>query len=298
MQKDVDKMKKKVKKMKQYKFPTGRGYFFVNQNSQPYPETHCHDYWEFTIITKGSVLHKINNLSRRVEENTLLVIRPNDVHSIFKADDGEISHVNLGVKDEALKQILPFLAEGLYESLLGGEYLEYKLSKPTTIYFANMFNQFQTMGQYKEVGGQYQSIIFLSIIRELLLCVEGIRHGATYSPVINEFMTRLRKPENFGLSIEDIVKDMNYTHCHIIRLFKKETGMTPSQFSLKCKLNHARILLESTNMSIVEIASAVGFSSLGHFTEVFKNQYSLPPANYRRKWNNYYDSFEEVNTEE
>lgn len=284
--------------MKRYKFPTGRGYFFVNQNSQPYPEMHCHDYWEFTIITKGSILHKINKLTRKVEENTLLVIRPDDVHSIEKANDYEISHVNLGVKDEALKQTLPFLAEGLYESLLGGEHLEYKLSKPTTIYFANMFNQFQTMGQYKEVGGQYQSIIFLSIIRELLLCVEGVKQSAVYSSVVNEFMYRLRKPENFNLSIEDIVKDMNYTHCHIIRLFKKETGMTPSQFSLKCKLNHARILLESTNMSIVEIASAVGFSSLGHFTEVFKNQYSLPPANYRKKWNNYYDSFEEVNTEE
>jgi AraC-like DNA-binding protein len=43
------------------------------------------------------------------------------------------------------------------------------------------------------------------------------------------------------------------------------------------------------------VASTVGFSSLGHFTEVFKKQYSLPPANYRRKWNIYFDSFDEIN---
>ena len=64
---------------------------------------------------------------------------------------------------------------------------------------------------------------------------------------------------------------------------------------LKIKLNYARSLLETSNLSVLEIASTVGFSSLGHFTEVFKNQYSLPPANYRRKWSNFYDSFDEVN---
>ena len=111
---------------------------------------------------------------------------------------------------------------------------------------------------------------------------------------VNKFIERMRKPENITLSIEDIIKTMNYSHCHIIRLFKKETGTTPSQYFLQIKLHYARSLLETTDLSVLDIASTVGFSSLGHFTKVFKNQFSLPPANYRKKWNNYYDAFDEI----
>lgn len=281
--------------MKRYKFPSNAKNFFINYNIGPYLETHCHDHWEFTIITKGKLEHDIGDLKRIVKEGMLLVIRPNDVHSLRKVDDNDISYINIGVRDKVLKTVLSPLSETLYDFLSKGPYVEFDISKSTTTYFMNMFNRFQTTVHNKQANENFLSTVFISVIRELLLCVNDDSPKQNYSPTINEFVERMRKPENLTLSIEDLIKNMNYSHCHIIRLFKKETGTTPSQYFLKLKLNYARSLLETTNMSVLDIASIVGFSSLGHFTEVFKNQYSLPPANYRRKWNNYYNSFDEVN---
>ena len=281
--------------MKRYKFPSNDKNFFINHNSGPYSETHCHDYWEFTIITKGKIMHKINSFERIIGENTLLVIRPDDTHSLNRTDDQDIAHINIGVKNNVLKTILSALSDGLYDFLLQEPYIEFKISKSTTTYFINMFNKYHTTIHDDEAGGDFLSTIFISVIREVLLCVNNSKQKQNYSITVNEFIERIRKPENLTLSIDDIIENMNYSHCHIIRLFKKETGTTPSQYFLKIKLNYARSLLETTNLSVPEIASFVGFSSLGHFTKVFKNQYSLPPANYRRKWNNYYDSFDEIN---
>ena len=282
--------------MKRYKFPSKDKNFFINYNYGPYPETHCHEHWEFTIITKGSILHKIGSFERIINENTLLVIRPDDVHSLNKTSSNqEIAYINIGVRDEVLKNILATLSDGLYEFLLRGSYIEYEISRSTTTYFTNMFNKFHTTIHDKHASDDFLSTIFISVIRELLLCNNKSKQTHNYSPTVNEFIEHMRKTENLTLSINDIIKNMNYSHCHIIRLFKKETGTTPSQYFLKIKLNYARSLLETTNLSVLDIASTVGFSSLGHFTEVFKNQYSLPPANYRRKWSNYYDSFDELN---
>ena len=89
--------------MKRYKFPANDKNFFINYNSGPYQETHCHEYWEFTIITKGRMLHKINNSEHIVHENMLLVLRPDDTHSLTRVDNQDITYINIGVKNNVLK---------------------------------------------------------------------------------------------------------------------------------------------------------------------------------------------------
>ena len=278
--------------MKKYKFPSNSKKFFINYVNGPYSEMHCHDYWEFTIITKGKIFHKINTFERIVGENTLLLIRPDDTHSLNIVDNEDIAHLNFGVKDEVMKNTLPVLSDDIYDFLLQSPYIEFEISKTATTYFINAFNKFQNSVQDKHASEEFLSLIFVSLIRELMLCVIDTRQKTNYSATVNEFIDYMRKKENLTLSIEDIIKKMNYSHCHIIRLFKKETGTTPSQYFLNIKLNYARSLLETTNLSVMDIASAVGFSSLGHFTEVFKKQYSQPPAKYRKTWNDFYDSFD------
>ncbi len=280
--------------MKRCKFPTTDKKFFITLERGPYPETHCHEHWEFSIITEGTFLHKIGKYERIVNKNTLLVIRPNDTHSLNLINNESFEHINIRVRTEALQSILRLLSPDLYDFLQKGDFVEYDISPSATAYFVNTFNKAQTTIHDEQATDSFFAMMFISVIRELLLCVNTSKQKKNYSNTVKEFIERMRKPENSTLSIEDIIKNMNYSHCHLIRLFKKETGTTPSQYFLKIKLNYARSLLESTDLSVLDIASTVGFSSLGHFTEVFKKQYSLPPANYRRTWNNYYNSFEEV----
>lgn len=283
--------------MRRHKFPDENKNFFIHLRHGPYTELHCHDFWEFSIVTKGSALHKIGNLERVVKEGSFLVIRPQDLHSLNAIEGAEASeHLNFIVKNEALQSTLSVLSGNLYEFLLNEPFVEYELSKSTVIYFINMFNKFHTTIHDDQASDLFLSTIFVSLIRELLQCINNSKQQKQhYSPTVNEFIAQLRKPENLILPIEEIIKSMNYSHCHLLRLFKQETGTTPSKYFLKIKLSYARALLESTSLSTIDIASVVGFSSLGHFTEVFKNEYSLPPARYRKKWNNDYHSFDEVN---
>lgn len=280
--------------MIRHKFPNEAKNFFIHLRDCPFSESHCHDFWEFTIIAKGKMLHKIGNCERVVEQDTLLVLRPDDNHSQARYEDEPIEYINFGVRDDVLKTTLSVLSDNLYDFLLLEPYIEYPLSKTSVIYFNNMFNKFHTTIQDKQTDDLILPAIFVSIIRELLQCVNPSKQKAHYSPTINEFIEAMRKPENLVLSIDEIIKNINYSHCHLLRLFKQETGTTPSKYFLKNKLNYARVLLETSTLSITNIASLVGFSSVGHFTKVFKEEFAVPPATYRKNWQIYYNSLDET----
>ena len=59
--------------------------------------------------------------------------------------------------------------------------------------------------------------------------------------------------------------------------------MSPTQFRLKEKFNKAKYLLESTDMSVVEISDRLNFYDAAYFCKMFHKQTGLSPKQYRQK---------------
>ncbi len=71
-----------------------------------------------------------------------------------------------------------------------------------------------------------------------------------------------------------------YYLCHS---FKEVTGMSVMAFLNMTRVLRAIVLLREGNMTIVQIARAVGFATVAHFTDVFKRIEGVTPYEYRRK---------------
>ena len=65
---------------------------------------------------------------------------------------------------------------------------------------------------------------------------------------------------------------------------KKNVGCTVVQFSLLKRLQNARLLLISTDMSIRQIATASGFNTMSHFAFSFGKFFGRRPSDYREAW--------------
>ncbi|KRW95263.1 GlxA family transcriptional regulator [Paracoccus sp. MKU1] len=61
------------------------------------------------------------------------------------------------------------------------------------------------------------------------------------------------------------------------RLFQRYLDTTPLQYLNKVRLQHARSLLTETNLSVMQVAVACGFSSSSYFSKVFRTQYGVSP---------------------
>lgn len=69
---------------------------------------------------------------------------------------------------------------------------------------------------------------------------------------------------------------------HLSRQFKKETGMTLTDFQQKQRIEEAKVLLKTSPSSIGWIASYVGFDDAGYFGRVFHKLEGTSPSDYRK----------------
>jgi AraC family transcriptional regulator len=69
---------------------------------------------------------------------------------------------------------------------------------------------------------------------------------------------------------------------HFLRLFAQVTGVTPHQYLLRSRLHHAARLLAQPELSIAEIAFAVGFGDLSNFIRTFRRAAGSAPRQFRR----------------
>ncbi|MBQ8284233.1 MAG: helix-turn-helix transcriptional regulator [Clostridia bacterium] len=71
---------------------------------------------------------------------------------------------------------------------------------------------------------------------------------------------------------------------HFIRAFKEKTGLTPAKYIKAKRMENAKRLLESTDLSILEITEKIGLVESTHFSKLFKEYYNFSPTQYRRNF--------------
>ena len=75
---------------------------------------------------------------------------------------------------------------------------------------------------------------------------------------------------------------MGFSPSYFSALFKRETGENFVRYLTRVRIDRAKELLQQTNLSVSEVCSRVGYNDLKHFTQTFKKETSLSPAQYRR----------------
>jgi len=149
---------------------------------------------------------------------------------------------------------------------------------------------------------------------DMMLCDIGSRHGGELATRISEqFMCerirnqhdRQRVPltQRIGASqpklaeavllmeanieepmtLDELSYHVGVSRRQLERLFQRYLHCVPTRYYLELRLERARQLLLQTSMPIVDIALACGFISAPHFSKCYRETYSLPPRDERRR---------------
>lgn len=85
------------------------------------------------------------------------------------------------------------------------------------------------------------------------------------------------------LTLKDIGDVLQRNPHHIQRTFKQMMGISPLHFLHNIRIAKSKSLLKQTHLSVTEIGYEVGYSSLAHYSKVFKEKTGLTPKQYREK---------------
>lgn len=83
------------------------------------------------------------------------------------------------------------------------------------------------------------------------------------------------------ITLSDIASVLNLSQYHFCRLFKQSTGFAPHQYLNQCRIDRAKQLLQTTQLTITEIAFAVGFNNHSSFTRLFRRYVGVTPKEFR-----------------
>jgi len=83
------------------------------------------------------------------------------------------------------------------------------------------------------------------------------------------------------LDLDAIAREAGYSRFHFVRAFRDTYGSTPRDYLSARRVERARELLRTANLTVTEICFLVGFSSLGSFSARFKREVGLSPSDYR-----------------
>ena len=85
------------------------------------------------------------------------------------------------------------------------------------------------------------------------------------------------------IHIPDLVKHIGLGQSRLFHLFKSATGLTPTDYLLRLRIERAKELLARPAQSVTEIALATGFSSGQYFSDVFRKYAGQTPREYRQE---------------
>ncbi len=104
--------------------------------------------------------------------------------------------------------------------------------------------------------------------RYVLLAKEYIRHNFSYA-----------------ITVQDVARYIGLERSYLYRLFQKHVGLSPQQYLLQQRLDYARDMLLSNRYNVTETAFSCGFSSVSHFSNLFKARYRMSPIQYQKGLN-------------
>jgi AraC family transcriptional regulator len=106
--------------------------------------------------------------------------------------------------------------------------------------------------------------------------------GDPLAPGVAQAIDYMRENLDTPLHLTDIAQAANCSVNRLARGFRAGTGLPPHQFLINLRIERARELLESSRMSVAEIAYECGFSHQEHMTRQFRERCGTTPAAYRR----------------
>ena len=83
------------------------------------------------------------------------------------------------------------------------------------------------------------------------------------------------------MSLSDLAAEAGTSRFHFARAFRNAMGVPPHRYLTLRRIERAKQLLHGTDLSLVDIALAVGFGSQSHFTLRFREAIGTTPRRFR-----------------
>lgn len=153
-------------------------------------------------------------------------------------------------------------------------------------YNESVINMYQDAILTAKSQEKYFQQLLAGIVNHLLgmmflLSSRRINRDVVNQPLVDNARIYMQGFVEDSLEMPDVATYLNISYSTFRHIFKKHTGMAPSQYYLNLKMHRAKELLRCTSASIKEISIILHFDTPEYFTTLFKKKTGMTPSQFR-----------------
>lgn len=256
---------------------------------------HYHDFIELNYIYSGGCRQSINGEDVVLREGQVCLLDSDVVHSIETMGEDDIL-INIIMKKETFTSsflsrfgsrgiVSDFLANAIIENTNHNRYMVFECGDHEELHWfmrSLMCEAFGSRAYAQEMIYNYIMLIFTELMRVYTV---RTNNAGDYTDGRADFIQVLDYIErNYrDCTLTELSRTFNFNANYLGNMLKKRTGRTFMELVKTQRLIQAAGLLVNTDRAIEDIASSVGYSSLGFFYRIFAEQYGATPMAYRNE---------------
>ncbi len=266
-------------------------YYIVNVRHPFQFPVHWHDELEIIYIRKGTLRVWIDGCDYTGHAGSIFLVNPRELH-LMGSDDPSAAYFTLLFPLEFISfQTMDGLDSTLLMPLRTGQLqLTHEIrSAPLSEHeqLCRLLEQTIHVNQEKDtMRRQIKTRIFLLEFLHLLVehkaLIEPILHGSQLM-MQRELLAYIRAHYTEKLSLDRLSAQFHLSPKYISRYFKEHFHITFVSYMNHLRLTHAKRLLETTELQVIEVALSSGFSNVNYFVRMFKQSYGCTPLKYRQQ---------------
>ena len=265
------------------------------ESSQKPMVQHSHRFTELVIVLSGYGIHQGNGFRSEISRGDILVIPLGCTHNYQECQ--QLSLVNIIFDFDRLP--IPFmdmhLLPGFHELFPeSGEFFRTPRPCPwlrlTEDQLTNLEPQLNELHmEYKNFtpGRDFRMLSLFMVITGKIVSayplsssLNGNELFPTYQ--LSTVLGFLNREFSNPITLQDILRRIPMSRSTLNRNFIKAFGMSPMRYLNKLRLDHAAKLLNSSNLSISEVARQSGFEDSNYFSRIFHKNFGTPPGKWRK----------------
>ena len=246
---------------------------------------HTHVYYELLYITQGAVMLTIRGREFRAEAGALVFLNQFDEHATHLITP-EYHRYYLQIP---VHQLQAFHNDVLLLSVfrLHGAQFSYVLQtgneKPRfDQYFAMLKDAADRGGAYRDERIEALMTLILTDAQEMRPDMFLPEQSVSFLPM-QDILNTLDKHVTEPLNLQSLADTFHVSPGCLSAHFKKQVGISPMQYVTQSRLNRAKVLLQKTELSVMEIAAQCGYGDVSNFVRRFRQQYHMTPLQFRHK---------------
>lgn len=262
---------------------------WYNQQTESYP-THWHHAMEMIIPVENCYYATVNGKKYTIAEGDMLIIPPGELHSCFPPDDGGtrfcyLFDISMLDSLQSFSSINPLLTSPLYISKeshpnIYNDIYDILLKIRNEYFTDNVFSELNIysllLNMFVKLGSDYAN-------SKMPFPNNQYHKQHEYIQKFNELLNYIDTHYSEPLTLDDMASQVGFSKFHFSRLFKQYTEYTFCDYLNLRRIKAAENLLLNPELTIMDIAMQVGFSSISTFNRVFKESKKCSPSEYRAK---------------